>query len=134
MDEGFLLQSIREQGVSIEKEKPTPLQQVEKAPELTEAAPEKPKERKEPPERKQNESYSTRYLQKNEFKGRQCVYISQRIHTTVLEIVKILSDKNVTVGGYIDTILTAHFEMHRNEITELYNTELQKKSEKSLLE
>ena len=140
IDEAFLLQSIKEQDDEPQgKMKPVPSQEVREKPEPiepTEPLPEKPKEVKESPKRKPSAhtDYSSQFLQRNEFKGRQCVYVSQRIHETVLEIVKILSDKSVTVGGFIDTILTSHFEVHKDEITDLYNSELQKKRERNPLE
>jgi hypothetical protein len=79
-------------------------------------------------------NYSDIFLKKKELKARQCVYISQRIHATISEIVKVISDKDISVGGYIDVILTEHLETHKDEITELYNSELSKKSGKSLIE
>lgn len=65
---------------------------------------------------------------------RQCVYISRRIHATISEIVRVTSNSDVTVGGYIDSILTEHLEAHREEITELYNRELEKKNSRNLME
>jgi hypothetical protein len=44
--------------------------------------------------------YASLFLQRNGFKTRQCVYISQRIHATISEIVKELSGRDITVGGY----------------------------------
>jgi len=147
IDEDFLLQSIKNQdigtgeagkvGEKVETVKigetgtTTPL-----PPETTEPVAEKPKEAKEPSRRKKtvNADYSSLFLQSREFKARQCVYISQRIHATISEIVKVISDREITVGGYIDSILTEHLEAHRDEITELYNSELSKKSGKSLIE
>jgi hypothetical protein len=79
-------------------------------------------------------NYKDKFLKKKRLNARQCVYISQRIHATISEIVKVISDKDITVGGYIDSILTDHLETHRDEITELYNSELSKKSGKSLIE
>jgi hypothetical protein len=132
IDENFLLQSIKEQDSETdEKVKPAPPPQ-----EVSEPVPDKPTEGKEPSKRKRNVNadYGTLFLRRNDFRARQCVYISQRIHATISEIVKVISDKDVTVGGYIDTILTEHLETHRDEITELYNSELSKKSGKSLME
>lgn len=74
-------------------------------------------------------SYSTVFLQKNELKSRQCVYISQDIHTTIAEIVRVIASKDVTVGGYIDKVLSKHLETHKEEINQLY-----KKGRKDLIE
>jgi hypothetical protein len=99
-------------------------------PELPEPAPEQPelpkkeKEAKEPTKRRRNQvDYSGLFLQRNEFKARSCVYISQRIHNTITEIVRVIADRDVTVGGYIDNVLLQHLEMHRDEINDLYKRE-----------
>jgi hypothetical protein len=56
------------------------------------------------------------------------------LHATLSEIVRVISDRDVTVGGYIDSILPEHLETHRDEITELYNREPEKKNGKNLME
>ena len=35
------------------------------------------------------------------------------------------SDKEITVGGYIDTVLACHLEQHKDEIKELYKKQLE---------
>ena len=67
--------------------------------------------------------YKDLFLQRNELKARSCVYISQRIHNTISEIVRVIADRDVTVGGYIDNVLLQHLEMHRDEINDLYKRE-----------
>ena len=83
---------------------------------------------------KESEKYSSMFLKRNEIKSRQCVYISQRIHATISEIVRVISDKDVTVGGYIDSIIPEHLESHKDEINELYKNELSKKEQTGLIE
>jgi hypothetical protein len=137
IDEAFLLQSIKEQDEPKETAKPaSPPAAAGETRETTEPVPEKPKEGKEPARRKRNSNagYMSLFLQRNEFKTRQCVYISQRVHATISEIVRVISDREITVGGYIDSILMEHLETHRDEIMELYNSELSKKNGKSLME
>jgi hypothetical protein len=141
IDETFLLNSIAEQGIVKEPSKPAPEPvETEKTVESVEPAPEKPKdakEAKEPGRRKRNQGnadYGSQFLVRNEFNTRQCVYISQRIHATISEIVRVISDRDVTVGGYIDSILLEHLETHRDEITDLYNRELEKKNRRNLME
>ena len=144
IDETFLLNSIAEQGIVKETTKPA-VATVEATSEETSAPtpeppsekPEKPKEAKEPARRRRNpsgEDYGSRFFGRNEFKTRQCVYISRRIHATISEIVRVTSNSDVTVGGYIDSILMEHLEAHREEITELYNRELERRNSKNLME
>lgn len=70
--------------------------------------------------KKQNMDYGSSFLQRNEIKTRQCVYISREMHNKVSKIVNVIADKEITVGGYIDTVLARHFEQHKEEINELY--------------
>jgi hypothetical protein len=140
IDETFLLNSIAEQGIVKETTKSAPeLAETEKNIETPEPSEKtgKVREAKETGKRKRspgNADYGHRFLQRNEFKMRQYVYISQHIHTTISEIVRVISDREITVDGYIDSILTEHLEAHKEEITELYNRELEKKSGKRLME
>lgn len=64
--------------------------------------------------------YGEKFLKRNELKQRQCVYISQQIHTVISRLVHVIADKDITVGGYIDTVLAEHLERHKDEINELY--------------
>jgi hypothetical protein len=120
IDEGFLLQSIKKQDSGTKEAiEASPCQE---APEHTT---EKPVEVKEPSKRRKNVNadYSSSFLQRNEFKARQCVYISQHIHNTISEIVRVIAEKDVTVGGYIDNVLARHLEAHKVEINDLYRRE-----------
>ena len=129
IDENFLLQSIKDKD-----ETPKPASQTEKTetvekPEISatpEFAPEKPKETR---RRRSQADYSSIFLQRNELKERSCVYISKRIHNTISEIVRCIANRDVTVGGYIDSVLLQHLEAHKDEINELY-----KKERKDLIE
>jgi len=143
INETLLLNSLAEEGVVKELLEKTPeVEEKEKSVEQVEVLPDNNKEvreireTKEPARRKRNPAgmdYGTQYLSRNEFKNRQCVYISQKIHTAISRIVNIISDKDITVGGYIDSILMEHLETHKEEITELYDKEYEKKSGKYLL-
>lgn len=141
IDETFLLNSIAEQGIVKEAPKPPPESVIiEDEVETIKPVPEPPKEVKDTKEtgkRKRNSGnvdYGSQFLYRNEIKTRQCVYISQRIHATISEIVKIIADKELSVGGYIDSILHEHLESHKDEIRELYNKELEKKNRKNFMD
>jgi len=82
------------------------------------------KEAKEPARRKRgNVDYSSTFLQHNELKSRATVYISQHIHAKISKIVRVIADKDVTVGGYIDNVLLQHLDVHKDEINDLYKRE-----------
>ncbi len=120
IDELLLLSSIKEKDVA-------PIQPVEQS--FQENEPGKTKEQKDSKRKRTPVGYSATFLQKNEIKTRQCVYISQRIHATISEIVRVIADKEVSVGGYIDNVLLQHLEAHKEEINELY-----KKDRRDLIE
>lgn len=120
IDESLLLSSIKEKVVA-------PVQTAEQS--IPENEPGKTREQKDSRRKRNAVDYSSTFLQKNEIKTRQCVYISQRIHATISEIVKVIADKEVSVGGYIDNVLLQHLEAHKEEINELY-----KKDRKDLIE
>ena len=64
--------------------------------------------------------YGQTFLKGHELKTRKCVYISAEAHGIVSKIVNTIADKEITVGGYIDTVLMRHFEENKDEINDLY--------------
>ena len=66
------------------------------------------------------ENYTSLFLVKKELKTRQCVYISQQVHSVMSKIVQIIADSGVSTGGYIDNILLQHLEIYKDEINALY--------------
>jgi len=120
IDESLLLSSIKEKVVG-------PVQPMEQP--IQENEPVKAREQKDSKRKRNPVGYSATFLQKNEIKTRQCVYISQRIHATISEIVRVIADKEVSVGDYIDNVLLQHLENHKEEINELY-----KKDRRDLIE
>ena len=67
--------------------------------------------------------YASTFLQKNELKSRQSVYISRDVYKTISEIVRVIAGNDVSVGGYIDSVLMQHLETHKDEINALYKKE-----------
>jgi hypothetical protein len=78
--------------------------------------------------------YASLFLIKKELKVRQSVDISLKAHATISQIVKVISNREITVGGYIDNILMEHLERHKNEIIEMYNNELARNISSNLIE
>lgn len=136
IDEAAMLQSIyeRDNPPAVPPQEKPALPDTDR-PERPEQIPEA-KAAKETTRRKRNDNgdYSTLFLGRNELKTRSCVYISQQIHTAISEILRVVADKEITVGGYIDTILAQHLEAHKEEINELYHKELSKKSGGKILD
>ena len=122
IDEELLLASIsqrkRDGGIQPTVDPPPSDEKQNDAKIVKEKPSEQPKEA--PKRRKQNADYGSTYLQKNEIKTRQCVYISREVHTKISKIVKVIADSEITVGGYIDSVLAQHLEQHKDEINEMY--------------
>lgn len=109
------------------RENPQVIQPAEPAlddsPPEQENLPEQPKE-KEAPKRKRGgqAGYKETFLKRNEIKTRQCVYISYDVHAVITKLVRALVDagNDISVGGYIDTVLNEHLQLHKEEINEVY--------------
>lgn len=84
----------------------------------------KKKDRKEPEESIcEMASYQEQYLKPVEIDRRQCVYISKRNHEVINSLIRSINQKGLTVGGYIDNVITEHLEKHKAEINHLYRRE-----------
>jgi hypothetical protein len=82
------------------------------------------RDRKEPEETMaEMASYEEQYLKPVEIDRRQCVYISKRNHGVLTSLIRSLSQKGLTVGGYIDNVITEHLEKHKAEINHIYRRE-----------
>ena len=75
---------------------------------------------KESSRRKRQEEDYMMFVRRNELKTRQCVYISRDVHSKILKIVNDIAGREITVGGYVDTVLRQHLEQHKEQINELY--------------
>ncbi len=70
--------------------------------------------------KRQEDDYYELFLRRNEIKTRQCVYISRDVHGKILRIVNDIAGREISVGGYVDTVLRQHLEQHKEKINELY--------------
>lgn len=68
-------------------------------------------------------SYAEQFLQPTELDRRQCVYISKRNHRVLSALIASLHKKGLTVGGYIDNVITKHLQEHKDEINHIYRRE-----------
>lgn len=97
---------------------------LEDTPPKHETAAAQPPEPKESSRRKRGgqAGYKETFLKRNEIKTRQCVYISFDVHAVITKLVRALVDagNDISVGGYIDTVLNEHLQLHKEEINEVY--------------
>lgn len=68
-------------------------------------------------------SYTEHYLKPTEIDRRQCVYISKRNHKVLTSLIRSLNHNGLTVGGYIDNVITEHLEKFKAEINHIYRRE-----------
>jgi hypothetical protein len=82
------------------------------------------REVKEPTKRKRGPTvgYRDTFLRRNEIKKRQCVYIGYDTHALIAKLVRAMvsAGSDISVGGYIDTVLNEHMQTHKEEINEVY--------------
>ena len=132
IDENFIISSFKTTGKAADAKVSAPEAVREEVAETADAVedreqpPARAKENREPGKgRKRGQSeYGEKFLKRNELKTRQCVYISGQIHAVISRLVHVIADKDITVGGYIDTVLAEHLESHKDEINELYRQNL----------
>lgn len=128
IDEELLIASIgrRRQEATLRpaQEISTPAPAEESIPETEQPpapSPVREKPQKETGRRKrQEDDYPELFLRRNEIKTRQCVYISRDVHSKILKIVNDIAGREISVGGYVDTVLRQHLEQHKERINELY--------------
>ena len=139
IDEELLIASIgrrRQDGTLYHaQEPPAPAPEEESVPE-TEPPPvqytakEKP-QRDTVRRKRQEDDYSGLFLRRNEIKTRQCVYISRDVHSKILKIVNDIAGREISVGGYVDTVLRQHLEQHKEKINELYKKQREDRTRKT---
>lgn len=56
--------------------------------------------------------YVHRFLTPYRCENRQGVYIDRALHTRISMIIGVVGKRNLTVGNYIDNVLTHHFEQY----------------------
>ena len=72
------------------------------------------------------ENYKTAYLHKRTICNRQSVYISGEIQKRIMQIVGVITGKQVSIGNFIDNVLEEHLNTHNDVLSALYREEMQK--------
>lgn len=76
---------------------------------------------------KKQENYKAAYLQKRTIcNNRQSVYISGEIQKRIMQIVGVITGKQVSIGNFIDNVLEEHLNTHNDVLSALYREEMQK--------
>ena len=75
---------------------------------------------------KKQESYKSVFLKKRSVCNRQSVYISGEIQKRIMQIVGVITNKQVSIGSFIDNVLEEHLNKHNDVLSDLYREEMQK--------
>ena len=68
-------------------------------------------------------AYEEKYLKEVHVPLKHAAYISKKNMDIISSFVRSQNKRGLTVGGYIDTVLTEHLERHKGEINHLYRRE-----------
>ena len=75
---------------------------------------------------KERENYKSVFLKKRSVCNRQSVYISGEIQKRIMQIVGVITKKQVSIGSFIDNVLEEHLNKHNDVLSVLYREEMQK--------
>ncbi|WP_320908017.1 MULTISPECIES: DUF3408 domain-containing protein [Bacteroides] len=75
---------------------------------------------------KEQDSYKSVFLKKRSVCNRQSVYISGEIQKRIMQIVGVITGKQVSIGNFIDNVLEEHLSTHNDVLSALYRKEMQK--------
>ena len=75
---------------------------------------------------KEQESYKSVFLKKRSVCNRQSVYISGEIQKRIMQIVGVITGKQISIGNFIDNVLEQHLNTHNDVLSVLYREEMQK--------
>ena len=71
------------------------------------------------------ENYKAAYLQKRTICNRQSVYISGEIQKRIMQIIGVITGKQVSIGNFIDNVLEEHLNTHNDVLSALITIEEQ---------
>ena len=74
----------------------------------------------------EKENYKAVFFQKRTVCNRQSVYISGEIQKRIVQIVGVITNKQVSIGNFIDNVLEEHLGAHNDVLSALYREEIQK--------
>lgn len=69
--------------------------------------------------------YRSRYLKEPDVKAKtgKLVYVRKEYHERIRQIIQVIGKNDTSIYGFVDNVLTEHFERHRAEIEALYKAE-----------
>ena len=74
----------------------------------------------------EKENYKAVFFQKRTVCNRQSVYISGEIQKRIMQIVGVITGKQISIGSFSDNVLEQHLNTHNDVLSVLYREEMQK--------
>ena len=77
---------------------------------------------KETPKNEVMDEYQERYIRRSENPARsgKMTYIRKEYHETIMRLVSVINREDMSLSGYIDHVLTEHFQKYGEVIKEVY--------------
>ncbi len=90
-------------------------------------SPSKPKPTQKMSAKGAEESYVDRFLKTSPMSTRSGKLVSIRMsyHKSIMKIIRVIGNDEVSIFSYIDNVLSQHFEKYEEEIEKLYETNLE---------
>jgi len=122
IDEAAMLQSIYEKDNGIQS---APVKPLEKETEKQDETSEKPKEAKEEKRSKKagQQEYESLFIRESDLppaRFGKSVYIRKEYHDRISQIISVIGSNEVSLFGYIDNVLTHHFESFGDDIIQSF--------------
>lgn len=68
------------------------------------------------------DEYRKSYLFKIDVPARQLIYVSEEVHESLMDIVKVIGGKKATMGSYVENILRSHLSEHKELINRVHKS------------
>lgn len=131
IDENFIINSFRQDDMTIPPDARSanpPVEPEKQATPTTESsvtATVKPPVAKEESRRRKSskQDYETLFIRDAPITARlgKLVYVRKEYHDRILKIIQVIGRNEISIASYIDNVLAHHFDTYQGEITELYN-------------
>ncbi len=68
------------------------------------------------------ENYRKRYFARVDLPTRQLIYVSEEVHESLMDIVKVIGGKRATMGSYVENILRLHLSDHKELLNRVHKS------------
>jgi hypothetical protein len=68
--------------------------------------------------------FQVNFLKENRLSDRRMVYVSKQTYEKLIKYVDVISDRKVSMAGYVDNIVSQHIDCYEPAINELFESKL----------